>query len=270
MSNWDKHPYTETEETPSSNVGGFFDRLIHFIKRSLWYSIIFAMGSMGLGLLSMWTFLAVVSNGSAVGLTGLLSTLPIIAIMFFIAYKIKPYLSSKSTPPPAASFAEQHSDELEPLHTLWKKGQVYLNGEQLKVFNETVFGIRAAFKALGEEDMSRELFDIRQAIAEDLPRVLDLYLSTPRSQETDSAFIENNHLIAKRMQNIVELKRKENLSGLHQNAAYLKEKYGHTENDWELPNSEPYTPFPDLHNAQSRNTQSQLRQPEEIPVKNRR
>lgn len=149
--------------------------------------------------------------------------------------------------PPTRPIPTALDDETRLLH-FWQKHQASVSGLLSPALQSTVLATRDALRALernGSATLSRELFDTRQAIREDLPELLDAYRSVPPSRQSDAQLLDNLATIEKRMRGILEAQREAQARELSAAGSYLKDKYTPAASTLEAEGLERVEPLPE-------------------------
>lgn len=128
---------------------------------------------------------------------------------------------AQTTSDPSAALVSEEQALLE----LLRAHERALPAPTQAAFRDAVISTRDALRASqGDELLSRDAFDARQAARADLPELLDAYRRVPESPQSDQQFLEQLALIEQRMQTVIAA-RPAPARTLKANRRYLEEKY---------------------------------------------
>lgn len=128
-------------------------------------------------------------------------------------------------PTAAATLQTPEGDEAKLLNLL-RTNERALPASTQAAFHATVIATRDALRLTANDSaLQRDTYDVRQAVREDLPELLDAYRSVPPSQQSDSQLLEQLRLIEERMQTVKAERLSHRQRALSANGRYLKQKY---------------------------------------------
>ncbi|RJF73063.1 hypothetical protein D3875_17455 [Deinococcus cavernae] len=185
------------------------------------------LGAVVIGTISLLLLIFGVLQGSAAA--GWLLAFTLLIGLFGMIWTAR-RASNLLSPPPAPTVpladAQAAADGEQGLLTLLHTHERALPASTQGAFRATVIATRDALRvSAGENMLSREAFDARQAAREDLPELMDAYRSVPPTPHSDQQLLEQLSLIEGRMHTVIQQGRAAQERRLSAGRQYLEDKY---------------------------------------------
>lgn len=132
------------------------------------------------------------------------------------------------SPAPEVPLAQATPDDDEArLLRLLRSGERALPPAARPAFHAAIIATRDALRlTAGDETLSRDAFDARQAAREDLPALLQTYRAAPHAPDAERLLVSQLDLIGRRMGEVVHERRGQHTRTLEAQRRYLESKYG--------------------------------------------
>lgn len=185
------------------------------------------LGAVVIGTVSLLLLIFGVLHGSAVAGWLLAFTLLIGLVgLIWTARRASNLLNPPVAPAAPISDTQAAADSEQNLLRLLHTNERALPATTQGAFRATVIATRDALRVTaGENMLSREAFDARQAAREDLPELLDAYRSVPPTPQSDQQLLEQLALIEGRMHTVIVQGRDSQERRLSAGRQYLEDKY---------------------------------------------
>lgn len=188
--------------------------------------VLAVLGAIVLGVAVLLTGIGVASGSNIAGwLLGL--TLLIGAIgTYWTARRASGLLRAEADVPVPEAFAHTPDGDEANLLTLLRTHERALPALPQEAFHATVIATRDALRLTAQDSaLQRDTFDVRQAVREDLPELMDAYRAVPPSRQSDQQLLEQLRLIEQRMQAVTSERVAHRQRDLSANGRYLRDKY---------------------------------------------
>lgn len=208
---------------PRPGRGRRAGELVRLVFQSLLGAVV---GSLLLLLFGVLLALGIDPAGWLLGVTLLLALLGLIRTAVRGARLLAPP-AGQEVARPAVPAALTLGDDEDSLLALLRTGERALPTPALPALHATVIATRDALRATADGPaLDRSGFDARQAAREDLPELLRMYGSAPRSAAADRSLAEQLRLIERRMREVAHERQALQVRALDAQHRYLESKYG--------------------------------------------
>lgn len=224
---WGRDPWL-----PQSGLEHKVRRTAHLTRRGLGLATLLALsvfGSIIIGLAVLFSGIGLASGSTFAGwvlgftlLLGLVGLIWTARRAFALLNARELPVQSSASPASPTTPGEDEASLLRLLHT----NERALPPVAQQAFRATVLSTRDALRvSAGDGTLSREAFDARQAVREDLPELLEAYRAVPPSRQSDEQLLEQLALIEGRMQTVLGQRAGQQQRQWQANRRYLQDKY---------------------------------------------